>query len=166
MVRCIMATARTISLLLWMWSETTGMVFLCCLTCVAFDGLDHGTGICIWTMCVMLASKLCRFCYYIELGVVITLFILRCMLNYLWTCCNMWHVCWIMYDLGCMLVMFWDPSWYSTNYQVYMGSSVCGSTCKPGPSCLILYKLVGSVTLHLQTNSQIWKQRYLVLGSL
>ena len=22
------------------------------------------------------------------------------MLNYLWTLCNMWHVCWIMYDLG------------------------------------------------------------------
>ena len=25
---------------------------------------------------------------------------LRCMTNYLWTCCNMWLVCWIMYDLG------------------------------------------------------------------
>jgi hypothetical protein len=30
-----------------MRSETTGMVVVCCLTCVAFDGLDHGTGICI-----------------------------------------------------------------------------------------------------------------------
>jgi hypothetical protein len=35
-----------------------------------------------------------------ELGVIITLFVPRCMLNYLWTLCDMWHVCWIMYDLG------------------------------------------------------------------
>jgi hypothetical protein len=65
----------------------------------------------------------------IELGVVIILFKLWCMLNYLWTCCNMWHVCWIMYDLGCMLEMFWDPSWYSTDYRVYMGSSLCACQC-------------------------------------
>jgi hypothetical protein len=78
--------------------------------------------------------------------VVITLFELRCMLNYLWTLCNMWHVCWIMYDLVCMLAMIWDPSWYSTDYRVYMGSSVCVSMCKRGQLCLILYKLVGSMT--------------------
>jgi hypothetical protein len=35
-----------------------------------------------------------------ELGVVITLFVLRCILNYLRTLCNMWHVYWIMYGLG------------------------------------------------------------------
>ena len=38
--------------------------------------------------------------------------------------CNMWHVCWIMYDLGCMLTVNRDPSWYSTDYRVYMSSSM------------------------------------------
>ena len=50
--------------------------------------------------------------------------------------CNMWHVCWIMYDLGCMLMVNQDPSWYSMDYRVYMGSSMivwplvgCHYTC-------------------------------------
>ena len=41
-----------------------------------------------------------------------------------------------MYDLGCMLAVNQDPSWYSTNYRVYMGSSMivgpladCHCTC-------------------------------------
>ena len=41
-----------------------------------------------------------------------------------------------MYDLGCMLVINRDPSWYSMNYRVYMGSSMivncfacCHCTC-------------------------------------
>ena len=58
------------------------------------------------------------------------------MAMYLWTLCNMWHVCWIMYDLSCMLVMNRDPSRYSTDYWVYMGSSMivrplasCHCTC-------------------------------------
>ena len=29
-----------------------------------------------------------------------------------------------MYDLGCMLMVNRDPSWYSTDYRVYMGSSM------------------------------------------
>jgi hypothetical protein len=45
-----------------------------------------------------------------------------------------------------VLVMIQDPSWYSTDYRIYMGSSVCMSTCKQGQSCLILYKLVSSMT--------------------
>ena len=56
--------------------------------------------------------------------------------RYLWTLCNMWHVCWIMYDLGCMLMVNRDPLWYSTDYRVYMGSSMivrplagCHCTC-------------------------------------
>ena len=35
----------------------------------------------------------------------------------------MWHVCWIMYDIGCMLMVNRDSSWYLIDYQVYMGSS-------------------------------------------
>ena len=50
--------------------------------------------------------------------------------------CNMWHVCLIMYDLGCMLTVNRDPSWYSKDYRVYIGSSMivwpltdCHCTC-------------------------------------
>ena len=67
---------------------------------------------------------------------VITLFRTLMMKLYLWTFCNMWHVCWIMYDLGCMWIVYRDPLWYSTDYQVYMGSSMtvrllvgCHCTC-------------------------------------
>ena len=41
-----------------------------------------------------------------------------------------------MYDVGCMLMVNRDPLWYSTDYQVYMGTSmivrlleVCHCTC-------------------------------------
>ena len=54
----------------------------------------------------------------------------------MWTLCNMWHVCWIVYDLGCMWIVYRDMSWYSMNYRVYMGSSMivrplvgCHCTC-------------------------------------
>ena len=43
---------------------------------------------------------------------------------YLWTLCNVWHVCWIMYNLGCMLMVNRDPSWYSMDYRIYMDSSM------------------------------------------
>ena len=56
--------------------------------------------------------------------VVITIIVLWCMAMYLWTLCNIWHGCWIMYDLGSMLAMNRDPSWYSMDYRVYMGSSM------------------------------------------
>ena len=36
----------------------------------------------------------------VELGVVIFILELWCTMNYLWTLCNVWHGCWIMYDLG------------------------------------------------------------------
>ena len=57
----------------------------------------------------------------VELGIVIITFELRCMLKDSWTLCNMWHVCWIMYDLGCMVVMFRGPSRHSMDYQILYG---------------------------------------------
>jgi hypothetical protein len=84
-----------------MRSKTMGMVLLCHLILVAFVGDDPDWH--VFKLSVMLVLKLCCF-RYIWTWFVITLCELRCMLNYLWTCCNMWLVCWIMYDLGCMLV--------------------------------------------------------------
>ena len=55
---------------------------------------------------------------------VITLFRTLMMELYLRTLCNMRHVRWIMYDLGCLWIVYRDPSWYLTDYRVYMGSSM------------------------------------------
>jgi hypothetical protein len=44
----------------------------------------------VFELCVVLVLKLCCF-RYIWTWVVITLLKLRCMLNYLWTCCNTWQ---------------------------------------------------------------------------
>jgi hypothetical protein len=107
----------------------------------------------VFELCVMLVSKLCCFCYIWTWGVITMLNSDVC-----WTNCELvvtcGNVCWIMYDLGCMLAMIQDPSWYSTDYQVYMSSSVCVSTCKRGPSWLILYKFIGSMT-HLYWHSNL-----------
>ena len=94
-------------------------------------------------VCVMLVLKLycfryCSWTWYCN--------------NYIWTpmyvevlvnLCNMWLVCWIMYDIGCMLD-FQDPSWYSTDYRVYMGSSMTVRSLRWLPLYLCSYKLVGS----------------------
>ena len=49
--------------------------------------------------------------------------------------CELYVIC-DMYDLGCFWIIYWDPSWYSTDYRVYMGSSMivrplagCHCTC-------------------------------------
>ena len=98
--------------------------------------------------CEMLVSNyICFRYYFIWIWVVITLIILWCLAMYLWTLYNMWHVCWIMYDLGCMLAMNRDPSWYSTDYRVYMGSSMKVLPLRGLPLYLSSYKLDGSVTI-------------------
>ena len=93
---------------------------------------------CIWTMWQMLVSKLnlLPLLLLYRTRFVITLFHTLMMEMYLWTLCNMWHVCWIIYDLGCLWIVYRDPSWYSTYYRVYMGSSMivrplvgCHCTC-------------------------------------
>ena len=77
----------------------------------------------IWTMMAKsyLQTLIC-FCYYLPNLVCNNL------ISYSneWTVSVnfMWHVCWIMYDPGCMWIVNRDPSWYSTDYRVYMGSSM------------------------------------------
>jgi hypothetical protein len=87
-VRCIMATARITSIPLWMRSETMGVVFYVVLPMMLL--LEMTLNWHVLELCVMLVLKLCCF-RYIWTWVVITLHKLRCMLNYLWTCCNMWQ---------------------------------------------------------------------------
>jgi hypothetical protein len=98
----------------------------------------------VFELRVMLVSKLYCFHYIWTWVVVITMLnsdVCELFVNLLYhVTCMLNHVRSWLY-----LAMIRDPSWYSTDYRVYMSSSVCVSTCKQGPSCLILYKLVGSV---------------------
>ena len=54
-----------------------------------------------------------------------------------------------MYDLGCMLMVNRDPSWYSMDYRVYMGSSMIVRLLRRLPLYLCSYKLDGSVTANI-----------------
>ena len=95
-----------------------------CLIYDAFVGCDHRLAS-IWIMVWDIGLKTTLLPLIVYLNLVCNDFNLTwCMAMYLWTLCNMWHACWIMYDLGCMVAMNRDPSWYSTDYQVYMGSSM------------------------------------------
>jgi hypothetical protein len=64
---------------------------------------------------------------------------------YLWTLCNVWHVCWIMYDLGCMLVesrpfvvLYGLPGLYGLKYDSATAYGLLLYLCS--------YKLDGSAT--------------------
>jgi len=118
------------------WDRGHGPSILVCLGCFCWTWSSnwHVFKPCVWWFQNYVASAT-KF----ELCVVITLFVLRCMLNYLRTLCNMWHVCW-------MLVMFWGPSRHSMDYQVYMGSSMIAWPLRWLTLYLCSYKLVGSTT--------------------
>ena len=49
-----------------------------------------------------------------------------------------------MHDLGCMLMVNRDPSWYSMDYQVYMGSSM---TVRPLAGCYCTCALINWTVL-------------------
>ena len=71
---------------------------------------------------------------------------------YLWTLCNVWHVCWIIYDLGCILVessplVVLDglPGLYGLKYD---SVTACGL-----PLYLCSYKLDGYATTVIISSS-------------
>jgi hypothetical protein len=121
---------------------TIGMVLLYYLIWVSFVGDDLNLA-CNWTKCdvsfktMLLPLHLNLVCNnYVEI---------RCILNYLWNGYSMWLVCWIMYDLGCMLVGL-KSFMVSSDYQVYMGSSMTIWSLWWLPLYLCSYKLDGSIT--------------------
>ena len=61
-----------------------------------------------------------------------------------------------MYDLGCMLMVNRDPSWYSTDYRIYMGLKYDSATTSGLPLYLCSYKLVGSATVMILANQIEW----------
>ena len=141
MVLYTMGTARIASLPPWTRSKAAGKSLLCGLIYDAFVGLDHKLA-CIWTSVCDVGFKTIASAIAVELGIVITIFELWCMLKYLRTyvtcglyieSCTILVVCWII----------WDPSWYSTDYRVYMASSMTARSLRWLPLYLCSYKLVG-----------------------
>ena len=122
MALCIMVIARDASIPSWMRSKPWACFFINPSIC--FYGL--------WSYVGTVSNYVGNFTFKLNLlpllsnqiWFVITLFHTLMMEMYLRTLCNMWHVGWIMYDLGCLWIVYRDPSWYSTDYQVYMGSSM------------------------------------------
>jgi hypothetical protein len=121
LVPCIMATARTASLQLWMRSETMGMVFLCCLIYDAFLEMTLNWHV-IWTMCdvgfqtILLLLHLNLGCNnYVEL---------RCM----WTICELVVTCDMYVEPCTILIVCWqwfeilrDTRWTT----VFIWAQVC-----------------------------------------
>ena len=144
MALCIMVIARVASIPPWMrskpWAGFFNNPYLCfCGPWSYFGTVLNYVG--NFTFKLNLLPLLSNQTWF-----VITLFHTMMMEMYLRTLCNMWHVCWIMYDLGCLWIVYWDPSWYSTGYQVYMGSSM---TVRPLEDCHYTCALINwSVLLH------------------
>ena len=134
----------------------------------AFVGCDHRLAS-IWTMVWDVSLKTTLLPLLLYLNLVCNNFNHTLMYgNVLWTLCNMWHVCWIMYDLGCMLVMNRDPSRYSMDYQVYMGSSMIVRLFCRLPLYLCSYKLDGSIIVGIRARFNIiaicvFKTKFFVL---
>ena len=124
-----------------------------------FVGNDHETDMYLNCVCdgfktMLLPLLNLNFC------VVIIIFELRCMLNYLWSLCNIWHVCWIMYDLG--LYVGYESRYFATldRLPVYMGSSMTVWPSRWLSLYLCSYKLVGSVTANEVDETEAWLYRW------
>ena len=124
MVQFIMAILRTTFVPPWTRSEPwAGISYWSFL--YAFAGVWSWTGTILEQWCEVLVFKLnCFHDYFIWTWFVITLnhTLMYDVVFVNW--CNMWHVSSIMYNLGCMLTVNRDHSWYSMDYRVYMGSSM------------------------------------------
>ena len=95
---CTTATLSTALLLQWMRNKTMGMVILYIISPLCFWlEMTVKTG---YVSKLLLMSFRTMLLPLLLTDVVITMLELWCMTNYLWACCNMWLVCWIMYDLG------------------------------------------------------------------
>ena len=103
-IRCIMVTVRIASVLPWTRSRALGKAFLVNRSIMLLGNCDHelapylnndgDVGFKLYLLLLL---------FYLNL-VCNNFNQLWCIELYLWTLCNVWHVCWIMYDLGCMLV--------------------------------------------------------------
>ena len=144
MVLYTMGTTRIASLPPWTRSKAMGKALLCGLIYDVFVGLDHKLA-CIWT-------SVCDDCFKTILLPLLHLnldcndyFRTPMYVVLLVNLCNMWLVCWIIRD----------PSWYSMDYRVYMGSSMIVWSLWWLPLYSCSYKLVGSATAGIEARLNI-----------
>ena len=102
MALCIMVIARVASIPLWMRSKPWAGFFINPHLC--FCGPWSYLAL-YQTMLETLFSNLIASAFIYQTRFVITFIHTLMMKMYLWTLCNMWHVCWIMYDLGCLWIV-------------------------------------------------------------
>ena len=144
MALCIMGIARVASIPPWMRSKPWAGFFINPYLC--FCGPWSYLAL-YQTMLETLFSNLIASAFIYQTRFVITFIRTLMMKMYLWTLCNMWDVCWILYDLGCcnrlsrpVVVLDGLPGLYGFKYD---NATACGL-----PLYLYSYKLVGSVTDH------------------
>ena len=150
-----MAIARTASVLPWMRSKPWA-VSLINLSLMLLWKCARELTLYLNNVADVGFKLLISFRYYLTwMWFIITL--IRTLMDelYLWNLCNVWHVCWIMYDLGCMVMVNRDSSWYSTDYRVYMGSSMKVRSLRGLPLYLCSYKLVGSAIVGIRARFNI-----------
>ena len=99
MALCIMVIARVASIPLWMRSKPWAGFFINPSTCLC--GLWSYVGTISNYVGKLLLSNLICFRFYLSNSVCNNFYSYSDGEMYLRTLCNMWHVCWIMYDLGC-----------------------------------------------------------------
>ena len=154
MSRYIMVIVRIASLPLWTRSKAMDKALLSYLISHAFVGMDHELA-CIWTrVCNVSLKTIFASTTVFELGIVITIFELRCMMRYLWT-----YVTCGLYVESCMILVvcwiIWDPLWYLTDNRVYRGSSMIVRSLWWLPLYSCSHKLDGSATSVGETHLNI-----------
>ena len=138
----------------WWWRLDHGHDLLCYLIMMLL--LDMAMELaCIWTKCVWWFPIICF--RYLWTRVVITMWT-PMYVRYLCTTCEMdvtyGLLCWIMYDLSCMRVGL-KSYVVSSDYRVYMGSSMMVWSPRWLLLYLCSYKLVGSVTAGIEARFNI-----------
>ena len=141
-----MATVRIASVSPWTRSRALGKASLV-IPLLCFCGIVIMSWHSIWTTMEMLVSNFNCFRYYfIWTWFVITFNHTLIVWNYICELYVMWYVCWIMYDLGCILVEsrpFMVLDELSGSYELkYDSATTCGLLLY-----LCSYKLDGSATL-------------------
>ena len=143
MALCIMVIARVASIPLCMRSEPWASFFINSSICFCR----------LWSYAGTVLNYVGNFTFKLNLlpllsnqtWFVITLFHTVMMEMYLWTLCNMWHVCWIMYDLGCW-GSFIETCRGTRQTTGLYGLKYDSATACGLPLYLYSYKLVGSAT--------------------
>ena len=143
MALCIMVIARVASIPLWMRSEPWVGFFINPSIC--FCGLWSYLG----TVLNYVGNSTFKLnllpLLFNQTWFVITLFHTLMMEMYLRTLCKMWHVCWIMYDLGCCK-SFIETHRGTRGLLGLYGFKYDSATACGLPLYLYSYKLVGSMT--------------------